>query len=67
MKRKTAIFLLYALLPMAMLPTLWGNPLSAGEDDVVYYYPLRTMVSAELSRGRLAMYSPREATGMPLM
>jgi len=58
---------LYVLLPMAMLPTLWGDPLSAGEDDVVYYYPLRTLVAAELSRGRLAMYNPREATGMPLM
>jgi len=68
MKRKSVILLLLFLaLPMAMVPTLWGNPLSAGEDDVVYYYPLRTMVAAELAQGRLAVYSPREATGMPLM
>ena len=67
MKRTSLIALLYVVLPMAMLPTLWGDPLSAGEDDVVYYYPLRNMVAEELSRGRLAMYNPREATGMPLL
>jgi hypothetical protein len=52
---------------MVMLYTLWGNPLSAGEDDVVYYYPLRVMVAEHLKAGELPLYNPREATGMPLM
>lgn len=65
--RSTGIALFLILLPMAMLYPLWGNPLSAGEDDVVYYYPLRKMVGDELAQGRLPLYNPREATGVPLM
>ena len=65
--RTTLTVLLFLALPMAMLYTLWGNPLSAGEDDVVYYYPLRVMVAEHLKAGELPLYNPREATGMPLM
>jgi len=53
--------------PMAMLYPIWTNPVSAGEDDVVYYFPLRKMVGESLRRGRLPLYNPREATGMVLM
>ena len=42
--------LLIALAPMAMLYPLWSNPVSAGEDDAVYYYPLRKMVGQALAR-----------------
>jgi len=67
MKRCLLLIVLYLALPMVMLPTLWNNPLSAGEDDTVYYYPLRKIVAAELAQGRLPLYNAREATGMPLM
>jgi len=58
---------LIVLGPMAMLHTLWGNPVSAGEDDVIYYYPLRKMVGRALREGRWPLHNPHEATGMPLM
>ena len=38
--------------PPLMLHPLWTNPVSAGEDDVVYYYPLRKLVG-EAIRARL--------------
>ncbi|MGB2820850.1 MAG: hypothetical protein WBF17_07710, partial [Phycisphaerae bacterium] len=50
-----------------MLHTLWGNPTSAGEDDVIYYYPLRKMVGGALREGRWPLQNQHEATGMPLM
>jgi len=50
-----------------MLYTLWVNPLSAGEDDVVYYYPLRTMVGRCLAEGVWRGSNALEATGAPLM
>jgi len=59
--------ILLVLLPMAMLYTLWANPTSAGEDDVVYYYPLRVMAGRELAAGRITLYTNMEATGGPLM
>ncbi len=52
---------------MAMLYPVWSNPVSAGEDDVVFYYPLRKMVGQALREGRLPLYYSHEATGMPLM
>ncbi len=58
---------LIVLGPMVMLHTLWGNPTSAGEDDVIYYYPLRKMVGRALREGRWPLHNPHEATGMPLM
>jgi len=60
-------WLLILTAPAAMLYPLWGNPLSAGEDDVIYYYPLRKMVAESLREGRWPIYNPREATGAPLM
>jgi len=50
-----------------MLYPLWSNPVSAGEDDAIYYYPLRKMVGESLRSGRLPLHNPREATGVPLM
>jgi hypothetical protein len=52
---------------MLMLHHIWGNPLSAGEDDAVYYYPLRVMVAQQLGQGHLPLANAREATGVPLM
>jgi hypothetical protein len=52
---------------MAMLYPLWSNPVSAAEDDVIYYYPLRKMAAESLRSGQLPLHNPREATGVPLM
>ncbi len=56
-----------AALPMIVLYPLWTNPLSAGEDDVIYYYPLRVMVGDSLQQGRWPVRNPYEAGGVPLM
>ena len=58
---------LIVLAPAGMLYTLWGNPTSAGEDDVIYYYPLRKLVGHALRDGRAPLVNPHEATGMPLL
>ncbi|MBI5723700.1 MAG: hypothetical protein HZA50_07075 [Planctomycetes bacterium] len=57
------IVLLLACLPMAMLYPLWLNPTSAGEDDVLYYYPVRKTTGQELAAGRLPIFTDREACG----
>lgn len=59
--------LLILVLPMVMLYPLWNNPVSAGEDDVVYYYPLRKMTGQALREGRWGLHNRLEATGAPLM
>ncbi len=59
--------LLIVLAPAFMLSSVWSNPVSAGEDDVVYYYPLRVMVSRAIREGRWPMDNPYEATGTALM
>lgn len=65
--RPLLIAVLLLALPMVMLYPLWDKPLSAGEDDAVYYFPLRKMVAENLRQGELPLYNHREATGMPLM
>ena len=53
--------------PMVMLYPIWTNPVSAGEDDVIYYYPLRKMVGDALRQGSVPLYTTREVTGAPVM
>ena len=65
--RRSLPWLLILAAPAGMLYPLWSNPLSAGEDDVIYYHPLRAMVAESLRQGRWPVYNPREATGAPLM
>lgn len=69
MSVKRALFPLVLILaaPPVLLYTLWQNPLSAGEDDVGYYYPLRQMVGQSLREGHWPIENPFEATGVPLM
>ena len=55
------------LLPGAMLYPLWSNPVSAGEDDVIYYYPLRVVTGRALSAGELPMTDPLTAMGTPVL
>jgi len=58
---------LIAAAPMVMLYPLWANPICAGEDDVVHYYPARKMVGDAIASFRLPVRNPHEATGAPLM
>jgi hypothetical protein len=67
--------------PPLMLYTIWLNPVSAAEDDVVYVFPLRKMVGEALRtrpggisrggeayrQGRWPVHNPLEATGSPMM
>ncbi len=55
--------LVILLAPPAMMYPLWSNPVSAGEDDILSYYPQRAMVGRELAAGRLPLANPLEATG----
>ncbi|MFP4053759.1 MAG: hypothetical protein ACLFV7_07845 [Phycisphaerae bacterium] len=65
--RSLLCVLVLASLPAAVLSPLWEYPLSAGEDDVIYYYPLRVLAGRAISDGHWPMHNPWEATGMPLM
>ena len=65
--RSLAPVLLILALPPVMLYPLWSNPVSAGEDDVIFYYPLRKMVAQAIREGRWPVENPHEATGIPLM
>ena len=58
---------LIVLAPAVMLYHVWDRPVSAGEDDVIYYYPLRKMVGEALREGRLPLVSSPEPGGAPLM
>ena len=64
---RIAPVLLIALAPPVMLYTIWLNPVSAAEDDVIYVYPLRTMVGQALRQGRWPVDNPLEATSSPLL
>ena len=56
-----------ALGPMAMLSPLWVAPTSAGEDDVVYYFPLRGEMARAIAQGRPGLWNPQEQCGTPLV
>ncbi len=62
-----ALVALLVLAPAAMLYPLWQHPASAGEDDVIYYYPLRALAGDRLAAGEWPVGNPREATGGPLL
>ena len=66
MFRKLLIPALFLLLPMGMLYPLWTCPTSAGEDDVVYYWPLRVIVAEQVRSGQLPLWSDAEAGGVAL-
>jgi hypothetical protein len=65
--RATLTVVLILLAPAAMLYTLWGNPVSAGEDDAIYYYPMRKMVGEQLRKLQWPLENPHEATGTPML
>ncbi len=66
MVRRLLIGGIFLALPMAMLYPLWRSPTSAGEDDVIYYYPLRMMVAQQVRAGQWPVWNPHEAGGVPL-
>lgn len=55
------------VLPMVLLVSLWRDPLSAGEDDVLYYYPLRVQVGRALARGEWPIVDPLTAGGTAVL
>ena len=65
--QSVGIILLLLAAPMAILYPVWLNPVSAEEDDLVYYYPLRKMVGQSLREGRWPTANRLEATGSVLM
>ena len=58
--------LLVLLAPAGILYPLWGRPVAAGEDDLVYFFPSREMTGRAIAQGELFAYNRLEATGMPL-
>jgi len=72
-RRRTGVLLraaplvLILVAPAVMLYSIWADPLSAAEDDVVYVYPLRKMVGQALRKGRWPVWNALEAAGSPLM
>ncbi len=66
MFRRFLIPALFLLLPMGMLYPLWTCPTSAGEDDVVYYWPMRMMVAEQVRAGNFPLWNEREAGGVAL-
>jgi hypothetical protein len=65
MKRLASIIpviLILSVAPAIMYP-LWSNPVSAGEDDVVFYYPLRKLAGTALASGIFPLENPLEACG----
>lgn len=66
MAATAAVILWLAFGPMLILFPLWQCPTSAGEDDLVYFYPTRAMVGRELAAGHWPAWSPYEQCGMPL-
>ena len=59
--------LLILAAPVGMLYPLWSNPVSAGEDDVLYYYPVRKMVGQALREGRWPVATNADGSGVPLL
>ncbi len=53
--------------PMVMLYPLWSNPVSAGEDDVMWFYPTRKLVGRAVREGKWPVSTASEAGGAPLM
>ncbi|MBN1554879.1 MAG: hypothetical protein JXA11_09040 [Phycisphaerae bacterium] len=65
---QTGLWILMLIaLPMVLLAGLWREPLSAGEDDILYYYPLRVQAGEALSRGDWPMTDSLTAGGMAVL
>ncbi len=59
--------LLVLSVPVAMFYPLWNNPTAAGEDDLLYYYPLRKMTGQSIRAGEWPVENPLEACGGVIM
>jgi len=67
MLRRILIAAVFVALPAGMLYPLWRSPVSAGEDDLVYYYPLRALAAEQVRAGELPLWSASEAGGVALL
>ncbi len=64
--RRAAALLWLLLGPMFMLWPLWQMPTAAGEDDLIYYFPLRVLVGKSLAAHQWPTWNPYEQCGAPL-
>jgi len=65
MLRKILIAGFFVLGPMAVLYPVWTRPTSAGEDDVVYFRPVRVLAGRALAAGHWPRWNAAEAAGVP--
>ncbi len=67
MRRRLLIPLVLIGLPMVVLYPLWTRPITAGEDDFVFYWPVRQIVADHLRSGQLPVWNPYMSGGVPLL
>ena len=67
MGRKLMVAAVLIGLPMGMLYPVWSRPLTAGEDDFVFYWPVRKIVTESLRAGQLPVWNPYMGAGVPLL
>ncbi len=67
MFRKIVIVAVLIGVPMGMLYPLWRCPTTAGEDDFVFYWPVRKIVAEQMRSGRVPVWNPHMGCGVPLL
>lgn len=69
LRRRAGLLIVLWLLagPMLVLSHLWTAPTSAGEDDMLYYFPLRVLVGRSLAQFHAPLWTPYEQLGAPLL
>jgi len=51
MLRKIIVPIVLIGLPLGMIYPLWRCPVTAGEDDLVFYWPMRKLVAQQMRPG----------------
>lgn len=65
--RRWLVFVLAVMLPgVVMLPVWQLGGLGAQEDDLLYYFPSRTLLHDSLQRGEIPWINPYNGVGRPL-
>ena len=63
MLRKVIVLVVLIGLPLGMIYPLWGCPVTAGEDDLVYYWPIRKLVAQQMRSGQVPEANPAVGAG----
>ncbi len=67
-KARIAIGVAVVLLPGLVLAPTWRlGGLGAGEDDILYYYPMRWLLHAFVAHGELPVWQPWTGLGRPYL